>query len=151
MTCPRSPISHETTAADSAKGIYFIAASQFGLAFSFNCVMSFMPFYILRISPYSERETMVWIGVIMGATSFVAALAAPFWGGLTARVRPKLLFQGGIFCNGVLFCLMGFVENLPLLLLLRMLQGALGAVSTIGLVLIAGVARRERLPAYMSL
>ncbi len=151
MTSSRSPITNETTAADPAKGVYFIAASQFGIAFSFNCIMSFMPFYILRLSPYSERETMVWIGVIMGATSFVAALAAPFWGGLTARVRPKLLFQGGIFCNGVLFCLMGFVENLTLILLLRLLQGVLGAVSTIGLVLIAGVARRERLPAYMSL
>ena len=151
MTCPRPPLPDEPAAADAARGIYFIAASQFGIAFSFNCIMSFMPFYILRISPYPERETMVWIGVIMGATSFVAALAAPFWGGLTARVRPKLLFQGGIFCNGVLFCLMGFVENLPLLLLLRLLQGALGAVSTIGLVLIAGVAQRERLPSYMSL
>ena len=152
MTPALPPAPLETSAATNpAKGIYFIAASQFGIAFSFNCIMSFMPFYILRISPHSAKETMVWIGLIMGATSLVAALAAPFWGGLTARVRPKLLFQAGIFCNGVLFCLMGFTENLPLLLGLRMLQGAFGAVSTIGLVLIAGMAHGERLPAYMSL
>jgi len=70
----------------------------------------------------------------MGATSMVAALAAPFWGGLTARIRPKLLFEIGIFCNGVIFFIMGFVESLPLLLTLRLIQGALGGVSTIGLV-----------------
>ena len=136
---------------DAAKGIYFIAVSQFGIAFSFNCIMSFMPFYILRVSAYSESETMLWIGMIMGATSLVAALAAPFWGSLTSRVRPKLLFEGGILCNGVLFFIMGFVENLPLLLALRMIQGALGAISTIGLVLVVASAPKGQLPKFLSL
>jgi DHA1 family multidrug resistance protein-like MFS transporter len=132
-------------------GIYFIALSQFGVAFSFNCVMSFMPFYILKVSAYDEKETMLWIGVIMGATSMVAALAAPFWGSLTARVRPKLLFEGGIFFNGVIFLMMGFVENLPLLLTLRLIQGVLGAISTIGLILIAASAPKNALPKYLGL
>ncbi len=94
---------------------------------------------------------MLWIGMIMGSTSMVAALAAPFWGSLTARVRPKLLFEGGIFCNGVIFFMMGFVENLPLLLTLRLIQGALGAISTIGLVLIAASAPKNTLPKYLGL
>ena len=135
----------------SVKGIYFIAVSQFGIAFSFNCIMSFMPFFILRVSAYSEKETMVWTGMILGATSLVAALAAPFWGSLTARVRPKLLFEGGIFCNGVIFFVMGFVENLPLLLVLRLIQGALGAISTIGLVLVVASAPKTALTKYLGL
>lgn len=136
---------------DPAKGIYFIAVSQFGIAFSFNCIMSFMPFYILKVSTYGVKETMLWVGMIMGATAMVAAVAAPFWGNLTARIRPKLLFQTGIFCNGVIFFIMGFTDSLPLLLALRLTQGALGGVSTIGLVLIAGSDPGERLPKYMSL
>lgn len=135
----------------SVKGIYFIAVSQFGIAFSFNCIMSFMPFFILRVSAYSEKETMVWTGMILGATSLVAALAAPFWGSLTARVRPKLLFEGGIFCNGVIFFVMGFVESLPLLLALRLIQGALGAISTIGLVLVVASAPKTALTRYLGL
>ena len=119
-------------AGDSVKGIYFIVISQFGIAISFNCIMSFMPFYVLKVSAYGRKETMLWIGMIMGATSMVAALAAPFWGSLTARIRPKLLFEIGIFCNGVIFFIMGFVESLPLILTLRLIQGALGGVSTIG-------------------
>ncbi len=136
---------------DQIKGIYFIAISQFGIAFSFNCIMSFMPFYILKVSAYGMKETMLWIGMIMGSTSLVAALAAPFWGSLTVRVRPKLLFEAGILCNGILFFAMGFVENLPLLLALRLIQGALGAISTIGLVLIAASAPKHSRPRYLGL
>jgi len=136
---------------DPAKGIYFIAISQFGIAFSFNCIMSFMPFYILKVSAYGMKETLLWTGMIMGATSMIAAVAAPFWGGLTARIRPKLLFEIGILCNGLIFFIMGFVESLPLLLSLRLVQGVLGGVSTIGLVLIAASAPKNRLPKFLSL
>ncbi len=152
---PPSPVPPADTApppnpADGGKALFFIAASQFGIAFSFNCIMSFMPFYLLRISPYSDKETMVWTGLIMGGTSMIAAVAAPFWGSLSARIRPKLLFETGILCNGVIFLLLGFTENLPLILTMRFLQGALGGVSTIGLVLIAGSVQGPRLPASMS-
>jgi hypothetical protein len=58
------------------KGIFFIAVSQFGIAFSFNCIMAFMPFYILRISPFGTKETMIWIGLIMGAAHVFAGLTA---------------------------------------------------------------------------
>lgn len=133
------------------KGILFIAVSQFGVAFSFNCIMSFMPFYILKISDYGTKETMLWIGLIMGVSPLVTAVAAPFWGSLTTRVRPKLLYQAGTFCNGVIFLLMGFAGSLPLLLFLRLCQGFLGGISTIGLVLIAASTTETDRPRHMSL
>ena len=55
------------------KGIFFISVSQFGIAFSFNCIM---PFYILRISPFGTKETMIWIGLFMGPAHVFAALTA---------------------------------------------------------------------------
>lgn len=151
MNRPQTTTPSDPAAREAARGLYFIAVSQFGIAFSFNCVMSFMPFFILKVSGYGVKETMLWIGMIMGATSMVAAFAAPFWGSLTTRIRPKLLFEGGILSNGVIFFLMGFVENLPLLLVLRLIQGVLGAISTIGLVLMTATAPKDRLPKYMSL
>src|SRR5512136_2523609 len=122
---------------DPEKGILFIAVSQFGVAFSFNCIMPFMPFYILKISEYGTKETMLWIGLIMGASPLVTAVAAPFWGSLTTRIRPKLLYQAGTFFNGVIFLPLGFTASLPMLLFLRLFQGVLGGISTIGLVLVA--------------
>ena len=136
---------------DPEKGIVFIAVSQFGVAFSFNCIMSFLPFYILKISEYGTKETMLWIGLIMGVSPLVTAVAAPFWGSLTTRIRPKLLYQAGTFFNGVIFLLLGFAGSLPLLLFLRLCQGFLGGISTIGLVLIASSSPEKRLHKHMSL
>ena len=145
---PAEPSTSQTVppVRDPEKGIVFIAVSQFGVAFSFNCIMSFMPFYILKISEYGTKETMLWIGLIMGVSPLVTAVAAPFWGSLTTRIRPKLLYQAGTFFNGVIFLLMGFAGSLPLILFLRLCQGFLGGISTIGLVLIAAVLHGEAAP-----
>jgi DHA1 family multidrug resistance protein-like MFS transporter len=132
-------------------GVYSIMLSQFGLAFCFNVVMSFMPFYIIRVSPYTSAETMIWIGMIMGLNSFLTALVAPFWGSLTSKFRPKLLFQIPFLCSGIIFLLMGFTKNLPLLLVLRLSQGALGGASTVGLFMITRILPTDRLPGNLSL
>ncbi|MCX5829657.1 MAG: MFS transporter [Deltaproteobacteria bacterium] len=142
---------HVLPSSDGSKGIISIALSQFGLAFSFNVVMAFMPFYIIKISPYKPPETMVWIGLIMGLNSFVAAAAAPFWGSLTAKFRPKTLFQGAFLFNGIIFLLMGFTDSLPMLLVLRLIQGALGGASTIGIFMILQLSLKDRLASNLSM
>jgi MFS family permease len=138
-------------AQDGNKGVYFIALSQFGLAFCFNVVMSFMPFYIIKISPYKPHETMIWIGMIMGLNSFISTVAAPIWGSLTSKFRPKSLFQGAFLFNGILFLLMGFSDSLPMLLALRLVQGALGGASTIGFFMIKQISPQDRLAGNLSL
>lgn len=136
---------------DRGKGIIFILLSQFGLAFSFNVVMSFMPFYIIKVSPYDRHETMIWIGMIMGLNSFIAAATAPLWGSLTAKLPPKRLFQSAFLFNAIIFLFMGFTESLPLLLALRIIQGALGGASTIGLFMISELSPKDRLAGHLSL
>ena len=133
------------------KGLFFIAASQFGVAFSFHCILAFIPFYILKISAFGPKETMIWTGMIMGASNLVASFTASFWGGLTSRFRPKILFERAMFLSGVLTLLMGFANSLYLLLLLRIMQGLLGGVSTIGLILTSSLSPRERLHKDISL
>ena len=121
------------------------------MAFSFQCILGFMPFYIAKISPYGPKETIVWIGLIMGASNLVASVTASFWGGIAARGRPKLLFELGMFVNGTLILLLGFTSNLHLLLLMRVLQGVLGGVSTVGYILISHLSPSERLHKDLSL
>lgn len=135
----------------SDKAVFFISVSQFGVTFSFSYIMTFMPFYITQISTFGSKETMIWIGIIMGPSYLLTALTAPFWGGLTSRFSPKFLFERGMLCNGILFLLMGFTSNFYLLFLLRMIQGALGGVSTIGLILISAISPEERLHKNLSL
>ncbi|MCE5265565.1 MAG: MFS transporter [Deltaproteobacteria bacterium] len=136
---------------DRDKGIHFILLSQFGLAFSFNVVMSFMPFYIIRVSTYNPHDTTIWIGLIMGLNSFVGAGTATLWGSLTAKFNPKWLFESAFLANGIIFLLMGFTESLPILLILRLFQGGLGGASTAGLFMITQLSAKERLAGNLSL
>ncbi len=132
------------------KGVFFIAATQFGNAFSNNFVMVFMPFYIMKISPFGHRETLLWTGFILGGTSIFTALFSTFWGGLTARYSPKLLYERSIFCNALIVLGMGYIPNIYVLLVLRLMQGMLGGASTIGLILTSSLSPQEKLSKNMS-
>jgi DHA1 family multidrug resistance protein-like MFS transporter len=125
------------------RNVLFISFAQFGLAFSFNFVVIFLPFFIYDISPFSSRDTLLWLGFIMGAPSFVAAFASTYWGSLASRISPKLLFMRGLLSHAVIILLMGFVSSLPVLLALRIVQGLLGGVSTIGLIMVSSSSSRE--------
>jgi hypothetical protein len=47
---------------DPERGCEKPVVSQLGIAFSFNFIMAFLPFYILKVSDFSPQETMIWIG-----------------------------------------------------------------------------------------
>jgi DHA1 family multidrug resistance protein-like MFS transporter len=125
------------------RNVLFISLSQFGVAFSFNFVMVFLPFFIHDISRYSSQETLIWVGFILGAPSFAAALASTFWGSLTSRLSPKILFIGGLLSHTIIILLMAFIASLPVLLVLRMVQGLMGGISTVGLIIVSGSSSRE--------
>ena len=127
----------------NVRNILFISISQFAMAFSFNFVLVFLPFLIHKISPYSPRESLVWVGLIMGSTGMAAALFSTFWGSLTSRHSPKLLYMRGLFSHGVVILLMGFVTELPLLLGLRIVQGLLGGISTLGIIIVSASSTRD--------
>jgi DHA1 family multidrug resistance protein-like MFS transporter len=131
--------------------VYSIVLSQFGFAFSINIVISFMPFYILNISKYSPGQTMVWIGLIMGMNSFFMASTAPLWGSMTTKFSSKLLYERVFLFSGITVLLMGFTKSLPLLLALRIVQGALGGASTIGLFMVSRHSTRNKLAGNLSL
>ena len=125
------------------RNVLFISLSQFGMAFSFNFVMVFLPFFVHDISPYSSQKTLIWVGFILGAPAFVAALASTFWGSLTSRFSAKTLFLGGLISHTIIILLMGFISNLPVLLSLRIVQGFFGGISTVGLIIISASSSSE--------
>jgi DHA1 family multidrug resistance protein-like MFS transporter len=127
------------------RNLIFISLSQLGMAFSYNFVMVFMPFFIIEISPYSSQETLIWVGFIIAAPNLVAAIASIFWGSLTSRFSPKLLYLRGLFSHAVLFLSMGFTSDLYILLFLRILQGVLGGISTVGLIIVSSSSSKERI------
>ena len=125
------------------RNVLFISFSQFGIAFSFNFVLVFLPFFVHDISAYSSQDTLMWLGFIMGAPSFAAAFASTFWGSLSSRLSPKLLFMRGLLSHAIITLLMGFVSSLPVLLVLRIIQGIMGGISTLGLIIVSSSSSRE--------
>jgi MFS family permease len=128
----------------TSRNLILISLSQFGAAFSFNFVNVFLPFFILNVSPYSYTETLLWTGFIIGSTGLVTALTATYWGSLTHRFSPKKLYLRGFLANAVMILLMGFTTNLHLLLILRITQGLIGGVSTIGLIIVSSSSLKEK-------
>jgi MFS family permease len=115
------------------------------MASSVNFITVMLPFYVLKISPYSPQETLIWIVWIMGASHIVVIFASNFWGMLTSRFSPKLLYMRGLLANLVLFFLMGFTSDLRVLLVLRILQGVFGGISTVGLIIISSSSSQEKI------
>jgi MFS family permease len=124
-------------------------AAQFGLAFSINFMFVFLPFYVRTISPFDAAATLRWTGLIMGGASVMATFVSPMWGYMTGRRSPKFLFERAILSHAIALALMAFTTNLYLLLGLRLLQGFLGGLSTIGIIIVSAASPREHLPRNM--
>ena len=134
----------------SRRNLYTISFSQFGCASANNFIKIISPFYIFQISPHGTEVTLLWIGAIMGSTSLFAALTSTFWGSLTHRYSPKLLYLRTFLVNTVSFLLMGFTANLYLLLLFRIVQGLVSGASTIGLIIVSSSSEKESVSADIS-
>jgi MFS family permease len=133
------------------KNIFFISISQSATVFSYFFVDVFLPFYIFNISPYSQKETLVWVGIIMGLNGICLTFTSPMWGALAHRWSPKKLFLRAQIAHAVLYGSMAFAANLHVLLMLRFLQGIFGGVSTIGLILISSSSAKDKLSSNMGL
>ena len=133
------------------RDIAVVTAAQFSLAFALNFMFVFLPFYVQAISPLDEAATLRWTGLIVGAASAMATFGSAFWGNLTDRFSPKGLFERGILSHVILVGLMGFVTDLRLLLGIRILQGFLGGISTIGLIIVSAVSTEDQLPRRMGM
>jgi MFS family permease len=130
----------------SRRNVIFLSVSQFGSVLSFNFIMILVPFYIARISPYTREESLLWTGAILGIPNLILAVLSPFWGYLTHRFSPKALYIRGVVVHALMFFFMGLTTSLPMLLLLRILQGVFGGVSTIALIIISRSSPPERAP-----
>ncbi len=134
-----------------ARNVRVVVLSQFVTAFSWTYVYVFLPFYIQQISPYDREATLLWIGWILGITGAASTIFAPIWGGMAAKISPKRLYQAGMLLQAVFMGLMGFTGSLPVLLLLRLLIGCIGGLSTLALIIMSASSAKEKLTGNVGL
>ena len=146
-----SPLMPEPAETRQAKRRDFVVVSttQFFLAFALNFMLVFLPFYVHRISTLEEAATLRWLGLIVGAAPAMATFGSTFWGRLTDRYSPKSLFERGMLSHAILVTLMAFTTDLRLLFAIRVVQGFLGGISTIGLIIVAASSTEDELARRM--
>jgi MFS family permease len=104
-------------------------------SFSWSFVSVSLPFHIQHISTWDAASTLRWTGWILGVTSLVTVVAAPFWGRLAGRGNPRRLFMVVQVLQGAGFFGMAAARTLPELFLSRVVLGVTGAVSTFAFII----------------
>lgn len=115
----------------------FITGAASGL------VMPFMPLYIEQLGVHAVASVEQWSGITYGATFLLAAIVAPIWGWLADTHGRRLMLLRASLAMAVVMSLMGLVQNVYELLVLRLLFGGALGFNSSSIALIATQTPKE--------
>nr|WP_263323249.1 MFS transporter [Neobacillus sp. Marseille-Q6967] len=105
------------------RNIVIMWFSNFFIAGSMTMVLPFISLYIETFGEFSEKYVQHWSGITFAVTFVSAFIFSPIWGRIGDRIgRKKILIICGIGM-GISIFLMGFVQSVWQLFLLRFLMG----------------------------
>jgi len=105
-------------------------------SFAWSFVFVSLPFYIQKMSTVDATATLRWTGWILGVSSLVTVVTAPFSARLFGERHPRRSFIWTQLLQGSGFFLMAVARTLPELFFSRMLLGFMGAVSTFAFIMV---------------
>ncbi len=126
------------------RNLIVLSAVQILAMAGMSMVMPFLAFYIETLGIHNEAEQRFWSGLILGVSLFFAAVMGPVWGTVGDRWGRKPMIVRAILGTGLAILAMGFVGNVYQLLVLRVIQGALGGFVSASITLVAVLTPRER-------
>src|SRR6266542_2476487 len=122
--------------ATEVRGRWALPLSMFIGTLAWSFVYVSLPFYIERISTVDAAATLRWTGWILGISSLVTVLIAPFSAHIFGERNPKGSYIATQLLQGSGFFLMAVARTLPELFFSRMLLGFMGAVSTFAFIMV---------------
>ncbi len=117
--------------------LYIIWASQFIAMMGMSLVVPFLPFYIRTLGVTSTENVAQWSGYVFAGPFFVSFFLTPVWGYLGDRYGRKLMVVRAIFGLAVSQALIGLSQSVEMLMLFRMLQGAISGFIAAALALVS--------------
>lgn len=97
--------------------------ANFFVGGSMTMVLPFISLYIGTFGDYSEQYIQHWSGWAFSITFVTAFLFSPIWGKIGDRYGRKKILIGCAFGMGLSLFLMGFVQNVWQLFVLRLFMG----------------------------
>lgn len=120
-------------------------ASQFLSIMGFSFALPFAPFFLQQeLGVVGHGELQMWVALFSSSTAVTMGIAAPLWGLLADRFGKRVMLIRANLAGAVVMSLMGAVQTPLMLIVLRMLQGALTGTMTAAQAFLAGEMPRER-------
>ncbi|KQZ98504.1 MFS transporter [Mesorhizobium sp. Root157] len=107
-------------------------------------LLPFLPLYIEELGAEGHAAIVQWSGIAYAATFLAAALVAPLWGRLGDRYGRKLMLVRASLGMAVCMSLMGMVQSVEQLVVLRLMIGFAGGYSSGSTILVAMQTPRHR-------
>ncbi len=110
----------------------------------FSVTLPFLPYYVQELGITELDRVTFWAGLLTTAQSTTMALIAPVWGMLSDRYGRKIMVTRAMFGGAVIIGLMGLVQNVYQLTVLRAIQGMLTGTVPAATTLIASSTPSDR-------
>jgi MFS transporter, DHA1 family, multidrug resistance protein len=118
------------------RGLWALPLSMFIGTFAWSFIQVSLPFYIGKISTLDAAATLRWTGWILGISSLVTMVMAPFSARIFGEKNPKRSYVATQMLQGGGFFFMAASRTLLELFFSRMLLGFMGAVSTFAFIMV---------------
>ncbi|WP_307326158.1 MFS transporter [Evansella vedderi] len=117
--------------------------ANFFVAASATMVLPFLSLYIETFGNYSDAYVQRWAGFVFGITFLVAFAVSPFWGRFGDKFgRKKILLITGYGIAASIF-IMGYVETVAGLFILRFFMGIVTGFIPVSMALISAQTKKE--------
>lgn len=127
------------------RNLYILWLTQVLSLMGFGFGLPFLPFYMEKLGVTNPDQLKLYTGIMNVLPALTMAFAAPVWGVLADRYGRKLMILRAMFSASALLALMGLVQNVASLFVLRALQGLFTGTITAASTFVASNTPKDRL------
>lgn len=98
-------------------------ASQFISLSAFSFCLPFLPIYLKESGIVAADQAAHWSAVLLSVSAVSMMIFSPIWGSLGDRYGRKMMLVRANLAGGFVLYLMGLVDNIEALIVLRLLHG----------------------------
>jgi DHA1 family multidrug resistance protein-like MFS transporter len=126
------------------RNLAFLWFGQLIAVSGFSVFMPFLPYYVQELGITGDTQVAFWAGLLTSAQAVTMGIVAPIWGSLADRYGRKIMVVRAMLGGAVVISMMGFVQNVWQLVILRAIQGTLTGTVSASTTLVASSAPPHR-------
>lgn len=115
---------------DWQRNLWMIWLSQFLAMIGFSFALPFAPYYIQELGITDSRQLNFHVAMFSATAHLSLAVFSPIWGAVADRFGRRIMLLRATFGGAVVLALMGSVQSVQALLILRLVQGSLTGTVT---------------------